>query len=69
MNHLVDPNFQGVNRLFVLSFENEDDERSHSNYYLPNIDVKKYNVMTDGKNFFFQPINHDFEIYENIRNI
>ena len=53
LNHLVDPNFQGVNRLFVLSFENEDDERSHSNYYLPNIDVKKYNVMTDGKNFFF----------------
>ena len=28
-NHLVDPSFQGVNRIFVLSFENEDDRRSH----------------------------------------
>ena len=25
LNHLVDPSFQGVNRLFVLSFENEND--------------------------------------------
>ena len=25
LNHLNDPSFQGVNRLFVLSFENEDD--------------------------------------------
>ena len=25
LNHLVDPSFQEVNRLFVLSFENEDD--------------------------------------------
>ena len=25
LNHLVNPRFQGVNRLFVLSFENEDD--------------------------------------------
>ena len=25
LNHLINPSFQGVNRLFVLSFENEDD--------------------------------------------
>ena len=25
LNHLVDPSFQGVNRLLVLSFENEND--------------------------------------------
>ena len=29
-NPLVDPNFQGVNRLFVLSFENKNDRTSHS---------------------------------------
>ena len=29
LNHLVDPRFQGVNRLFVLSFENENDRTSH----------------------------------------
>ena len=58
-----------MNRLFVLSFENEDDRRSHSNYYLPKVEGKDYNVMTDGKNFFDQPINNDFKTNENIRKI
>ena len=66
LNHLVDPIRQGGNRLFVLSSENEDDRRSHSNYYLPKVEVKDYNVMIDGKNFFDQPINNDFKTYENI---
>ena len=35
LNYLINPSFQGVNRLFVLSFENEDDRTSHSTYYLP----------------------------------
>ena len=50
LNHLVDLSFQGVNRLFVLSFENEDHTTSHSNYYLPKVEIK--DVMTDGKNVF-----------------
>ena len=57
LNHLVNPSFQGVNRLFVLSFENENDRTSHSTYYLPKVEIKDYNVMVDGKNFFDQPIN------------
>ena len=32
LNHLVDPSFQRVKRLFVLSFENKNDKRLHSNY-------------------------------------
>ena len=69
MNHLVDPSFQGVNRRFVLSFENEDDRRSHLNCYLPKAEVKDYNVMIDGKNLFHQSINNDFKTYENSRKI
>ena len=69
MNHLVDPSFQGANRIFVLSFENEDDRRSYSNYYLPKVEVKDYNIMINGKNFFDQPINNDFKTNENIRKI
>ena len=33
LNYLINPGFQGVNRLFVLSFEDEDDRTSHSTYY------------------------------------
>ena len=30
LNHLIDPTFTNVNRLFVLTFENEDDRTSFS---------------------------------------
>ena len=69
LNHLVDPSFQGVNRLFVLSFENENDRKSHSNYYLPKVTIKDYNVIIDGKNVFDRPINNAFKIYGNTRKI
>ena len=68
-DNLVDPSFQGVSRLFVLSFENENDRTSHSTYYLPKVEIKDYNVMTDGKNVFGLPINSMNKTYENIRKI
>ena len=34
LNYLINPIFHGVNRLFVLSFENENGRISHSTYYL-----------------------------------
>ena len=40
LNHLVNPSFQGVNKLFVLSFENENDRTLHSTYYLPKVEIK-----------------------------
>ena len=33
LNNLIDPKFNKVNRLFVLSFENEEDITSFSKYY------------------------------------
>ena len=50
LNHLINPSLQGVNRLFVLSFENEDGRTLHSTYYLPKVEIKDYNVTIDGKN-------------------
>ena len=37
LNYLIDPTFTKVNRLFVLSFENENDRTSFSKYYVPNV--------------------------------
>ena len=62
-NYLVDPSFQGVNRLFVLPFENENDWTPHLTYYLPKVEIKDYNVMIDDKIFFNQPINSDLKTY------
>ena len=69
LNYLINPSFQGVNRRFVLSFENENGRTSHSTYYLPKVEIKDYNVMIDGRNFFDQPINSMTKTYENIRKI
>ena len=69
LNYLINPSFQGVNRLFVLAFENENGRTSHSTYYLPKVELKDYNVMIDGRNFFDQPINSINKTYENIRKI
>ena len=58
-----------MNRIFVLSFESSTDRTSHTEYYLPKVEVKDYNVEIDGRNFFDQPINNDIKTYGNIRNI
>ena len=56
LNHLVEPSFQGINRLFVLAFENDTQRISSKRYYLPTVKIKDYNVMIDGKHLFDQPI-------------
>ena len=52
LNHLIEPSFQGVNRLFVLAFENDAQRTSNKRYYIPNVEIKDYNVMIDGKKLF-----------------
>ena len=52
LNYLIDPTFANVNRLFVLSFENEEDRTSFSKYYVPKVEIKDFNVLIDGKPFF-----------------
>ena len=69
LGFLIDPNFQGVNKLFVLSFNNDDGLESHKQYYLPTMEIKDYNVMIDGRNFFDEPIKNDLKTCDNIRKI
>ena len=69
LNHLVEPSFQVVKRLFVLAFENDAQRTSSEGYYLPSVEIKKYNVMTNGENFFDQPIKYNKVTYDNFRKI
>ena len=68
-NHLAEPSFRGINRLFVLAFENDDHKIINKRYYIPNVEIKDYNVMIDGKNFLDQPVRIDKVTYENITKI
>ena len=69
LNHIVKPSFQGVNRLFVLGFEDDARRTVHDSYYLPIVEIKDYNIMINGENFFDQPIKNNKVTYENIRKI
>ena len=51
LNHLVEPIFQGVNRLFVLTIKTDNQRTSAKSYYLPNVEIKNYNVMINRKTF------------------
>ena len=66
LNYLIDPTFTKVNRLFVFLFENENHRISFSKYYVPNVQIKDFNVLIDGKSFFDMPIKNGEETYEQI---
>ena len=66
LNYLIDTIFSNVNRLFILSFENEGDRTSYYKYYLPNVEIKDCNVLIDGNAFFELPIKNIAETYEKI---
>ena len=49
-----DPSFQGVYRLFVMAYNRANGQPTRNGqrkYYLPRIDLEKYNVIIDERNF------------------
>ena len=63
LDFLIDPSFQRVNGILVLPFENEGNRTVNTEYYLPKVETKNYNVMIDAKNLFLLG---QFKWYENI---
>ena len=73
LNYLIDPTFTNANRLFVLLFERieennvKKDHRDYfSHYYVPNVQIKDFNILIDGKRFFDLPVKNEEEAYEKI---
>ena len=69
----LDPSFQGVNRLFFMAYSIEDGNQTTRNgqrkYYLPRIDLNKYNVIIDGRNFYDNPIESNIEKYRELKKV
>ena len=68
----LDPSFQGVNRLFLMAYNreaNQSTRNGHQTYYLPSIDLKKYNVIIDGKIFYDNPIENNSEKYRELKKL
>ena len=47
LDYLIDLSFQGVNRLFVLSFEDNTDRTVHRKYFIQTVEIKNYSAMYD----------------------
>ena len=69
LNILIDPTFTNVNRLFLLAYQTADDRQSFSQFYLPRVMIKDYNVIIDKLAFFDLPIKTEEEAYEKIIDI
>ena len=71
----LDASFQGVNRLFVLAFDNTNngdnkvERNSHRKYFMLRVEITNYNVLIDGRNFYDQPISDQIKKYDEIRKI
>ena len=51
LDYSIDPSFQGVNRLFVLSIKENAHQTSYKRNAFRMVEIKDDNAMIDGKNF------------------
>ena len=68
----LDPSFQGVNRLFLMAYNRANGQPTRNGqrkYHLPRIDLEKYNVIIDGRNFYDNPIESDIEKYRELKKV
>ena len=68
----LDSSFQGVNRLIVITYNRASDQPTRNGqqkYYLPRIDLEKYNVIIDRRNFYSNPIENDIEKYREFKKV
>ena len=68
----LDPSFQGVNRLFVMAYNRANGQPTRNGrrkYNLPRIDLEKYNVIIDGRNFYDNAIESDIEKYRKLKKV
>ena len=70
LDYLIDPTFRNVNRLFVLSFKNDNDDPtrdSFDEYYMPLIETKDFNVLINNKQFFDRPVKTNKKRMKNVK--
>ena len=67
LDYLIDPTFRNIDRLFVLSFKNCDDDRTinyFNEYYMLLVQIKIFQALIDNKPFFDQPVKNKQEVYK-----
>ena len=68
----LDPSFQGVNRLFVMAYNSANGQPTRNGqrkYCFPRIDLNKYNVIIERRNFYDNPIENNIEKYRELKKV
>ena len=72
IRELLDSSYQGVKRLFVLAYNNKENDNgqvsvdSYKKYFLPRVKIENYNVEIDGRDFYDQPVNDSMKQYDEL---
>ena len=73
---LLYASFQDVRRLFVIAYivaagaaNDEAGIKDNIKYFLPGGEIKNYNVLINGRNFYDQPINDLIKQYDEVRKV
>ena len=69
LHYLIDQTFRNINRLFVPSFKNGNNNPARNffdTYYMPLVKVKNVNALIDNKSFFDQPLKNKEEAHEKL---
>ena len=76
LSEILNASFQGIRRLFVLAYvvaagaaNDEAGIKDNKKYFLPRGEIKNYNVLIDGRNFYDQPINDLIKQYDEVRKV
>ena len=65
LNYLIDPTFS--KSIDFLSYRLKTKKQiTFSKYYVPNVQIKDFNVLIDEKSYFDRPIKNEKETYEQI---
>ena len=73
---LLYASFQGIRRLFILAYvvaacaaNDKVGIKENKKYFLPRLEIKNYNALIDGRNFYGQPINNLIKQYDEVRKV
>ena len=69
LDYLIDWTFRNINRLFLLSFKNGNDDPKRNyfdKYYMSLVEIKDCTALIDNQSFFEQPVKCKQEAYEEL---
>ena len=70
---LLNASFESVKIVFVLAYDATDNDeegiKNNKSHFPPKAETENYNVLTDGRNFYGQPINDLVKQFDEVKKV